>query len=128
MTASYSQDLRDRVIDAVMKEGMSRRAAARRFGVSESAAIKWVQRAERTGSRRAMATGGRRPEVLKPHHDFLMAVRAQQPDITLEALSRRLLAERSVKADTSMLSRYFRRHGITFKKRRWSRASRSART
>ncbi|PBB42124.1 hypothetical protein CK222_20170 [Mesorhizobium sp. WSM3866] len=60
MTAGYSQDLRDRVIDAVMKEGMSRRAAARRFGVSESAAIKWVQRAERTGSRRAMATGGRR--------------------------------------------------------------------
>lgn len=128
MTAGYSQDLRDRVIDAVMKERMSRRAAARRFGVSESAAIKWVQRAERTGSRRAMVTGGRRPEVLKPHHDFLMAVRAQQPDITLEALSRRLLAERGVKADTSMLSRYFRRHGITFKKRRWSRASRTART
>jgi transposase len=128
MTASYSQDLRNRVIDAVEKEGMSRRAAARRFGVSDSAAIKWVQRAERTGSRKAMSMGGRRPEVLKPHHDFLMAVRAQQPDITLEALSRRLLAERGVKVDTSMLSRYFRRHGITFKKRRWSRASKTART
>jgi transposase len=38
------------------------------------------------------------------------------------------MAERGVKADTSMLSRYFRRHGITFKKRRWSRASRTART
>jgi transposase len=128
MTASYSQDLRNRVIDAVLADGMSRRSAARRFGISESAAIKWVQRAERTGSRKPMAMGGRRPEVLKPHHDFLMAVRTQQPDITLEALSRRLLAERSVKADTSMLSRYFRRHGITFKKRRWSRASKSART
>jgi transposase len=128
MTAAYSQDLRNRVIDAVQKEGMSRRAAAHRFGVSESAAIKWVQRAERTGSRKAMGMGGHRPEVLKPHHAFLMAVRAQQPDITLEALSRRLLAECSVKADTSMLSRYFRRHGITFKKRRWSRASKTART
>jgi hypothetical protein len=42
-------------------------------------------------------------------------VRTQQPDITLEALSRRLLAERGVKADTSMLSRYFRRHCIPFK-------------
>jgi transposase len=128
MTAAYSQDLRNRVIDAVDKEGMSRRAAAQRFGVSESAAIKWVQRVERTGSRQAMDMGGHRPEVLKPHHDFLLAVRAQQPDITLEALSRRLLAERCVKADTSMLSRYFRRHGITFKKRHWSRASRTART
>jgi transposase len=128
MSAAYSQDLRNRVIDAVENEGMSRRGAARRFGVSESAAIKWVQRVERLGSRKAMRMGGHRPEVLKPHHDFLMAARAEQPDITLEALSRRLLAERGVKADTSMLSRYFRRHGITFKKRRWSRASRTVRT
>jgi transposase len=44
MTAVYLQDLRNRVIDAVEKEGMSRRAAARRFGVSDSAAIKWLQR------------------------------------------------------------------------------------
>ena len=128
MSAAYSQDLRSRVIDAVNKEGMSRRAAAQRFGVSESAAIKWVQRVERTGSHKPVGTGGHRPEVLKPHHEFLMAVRTQQPDITLEALSRRLLVERGVKADTSMLSRYFRRHGITFKKRRWSRASKTART
>ena len=128
MSAAYSQDLRNRVIDAVEKEGMSRRAAAQRFGVSESAAIKWVQRVERTGSRKAMSMGGHRPEVLRPHHEFLMAVRAEQPDVTLEALSRRLLAERGVKADTSMLSRYFRRHGITFKKRRWLRASKTART
>ena len=35
---AYSQDLRDRVIDAVVVEGMSRRAAAVRFGVSEMAA------------------------------------------------------------------------------------------
>lgn len=46
MAGSYSQDLRDRVIDAVEREGMSRRAAAQRFGVSESAAVKWLQRYE----------------------------------------------------------------------------------
>ena len=38
MASSYSQDLRDRVIGAVEKEGMSCRAALR-FGVSESSAI-----------------------------------------------------------------------------------------
>ena len=70
MTAAYSQDLRNRVIDAVENEGMSRRAAGQRFGVSESAAIKWVQRVERTGSRQAKDMGGHRPEVLKPHHVF----------------------------------------------------------
>ena len=49
MPGAYSQDLRDRVIDAVAREGMSRRAAAARFGVSESSAIKWVQRFEQKG-------------------------------------------------------------------------------
>jgi transposase len=47
----------------------------------------------------------------------------------LEALGQRLLAERGVKADTGMLSRFLRREGITLKKkRRWWRASRIART
>ena len=38
-----SQDLRDRVIDAVRKGAMSRRAAARRYEISESVAIKWLE-------------------------------------------------------------------------------------
>lgn len=128
MASSYSQDLRDRVIDAVEREGMSRRAAARRFGVSESVAIKWFQRYRDEGARTPVGTGGHRPSALKPHRAFLQTVMAEQPDITLASLSRRLLAERAVKADTSMLSRFFRREGITFKKRRWSPASRTART
>jgi transposase len=128
MASSYSQDLRDRVIDAVEGAGMSRRAAARRFGISESAAVKWLQRYRAGGSRRPVGTGGHRPSALKPHRAFLEAIRAEQPDITLEGLSRRLLAERGVKADTSMLSRFFRREGITLKKRRSSRARGIART
>ena len=36
--------------------------------------------------------------------------------------------ERGVKADTSMMSRFFRKIGVTFKKRPWSRKSRIART
>jgi transposase len=43
MASAYSQDLRDRVIDAVVRGKMSRRAAAARFGVSESSAIKWAR-------------------------------------------------------------------------------------
>ena len=128
MARAYSQDLRDRVIEAVEQEGMSRRGAAGRFGISESAAVKWLQRFSQAGARGPIGTGGHRPAALKPHRDFLEAALAKQPDITLEALSRRLLAERAVKADTSMLSRFFRREGITFKKKRWWRANRTART
>jgi transposase len=128
MASSYSQDLRDRVIEAVEKEGMSRRAAALRFGVSESSAIKWVRRWRSTGSRAPVGTGGHRPSALKPHIEYLKEVLTKKPDLTLEAIAKRLLAERSVKADTSMLSRFFRREGITFKKRRWSPASKIGRT
>ena len=53
MASSYSRDLRDRVIGAVVGGKMSRRAAAARFGVSESSAIKWVQRFGAVGGRRA---------------------------------------------------------------------------
>jgi len=128
MSGAYSQDLRDRVIDAVEREGMSRRAAARRFGVSESAAVKWLQRYEDSGNRKPVGTGGHRPSKLKPHRAFIVAVLKENPDFTLEALGERLMAECGVKADTSMLSRFLRRERITLKKRRWWRASGIART
>ena len=118
MAGAYSQDLRDRVIDAVVGGRMSRRGAAARFGVSLSSAIKWVQRFERTGSRSAARMGGYKRVKMEPHREFLEAMRAEKPDITLQALCDRLLAERGVKADTSMMSRFFRRIGVTLKKRR----------
>ena len=99
---------------------MSRRAAARRYEISESVAIKWV---ERDGSRKPVGHGGHRASKLMPHRDFLQAVRAEKTDITLQALCDRLSAERGVKADTSMMSRFFRKIGVTFKKRPSSRAS-----
>lgn len=74
MAKSYGQDLRDRVIDAVEREGMSRRAAGRRFGVSASAAVKWLQRFRRTGQRTPVGRGGHRPSKLAPHRAFLEAL------------------------------------------------------
>lgn len=123
MPRPYSQDLRDRVIDAVETEGMSRRAAAQRYGVSESTAVKWLGRYRDEGAREPVGHGGHRPSALMPHRDFLEAARAEKPDTTLDALARRLLAERGVTADTSMLSRFFHRIGITHKKSRSSRAN-----
>lgn len=128
MGKPYSQDLRDRVVEAVEKNGMSCRGAARRFGVGESSAIRWVERYRQTGSAAAGKMGGHRRPVLAEHRDFLAAARAEQPDVTLEALCQRLFAERGVKTDTGTMSRFFRREGITLKKRRSTPPSRTART
>lgn len=116
MPRAYSQDLRERVIDAVLVDGLSCRAASRRFGIGESSAIKWLQHYRETGERGPRGTGGHRRSVLKPHRAWLLSVLAAEPDLTLEALSARLGAALEVRADTSMLSRFFRREGISFKK------------
>jgi transposase len=116
MPQPYSQDLRGRVIDAVERGEMSRRAAARRYEISEYVAIKWLERVERHGSREPVGHGGHRASKLMPHLDFLQAAQSEKSDITLQALCDRLLSERGVKADTSMMSRFFRRLGVTFKK------------
>lgn len=57
MTRAYSQDLRDRVIASVEREGLSRRAAARRYRIGEATAVRWL-RAWREGRREAQARGG----------------------------------------------------------------------
>ena len=50
MPKPYSNDLRERVVDAVEREGLSRNQAAARFGVAVSTAITWVARYRATGS------------------------------------------------------------------------------
>src|SRR6478735_12234414 len=52
MARSYSQDLRDRVIEAT-ESGTSARKVAARFEVAASTAIKWLERLRDSGERSA---------------------------------------------------------------------------
>ena len=54
-----SEDLRKRVVSAVCEEGMSCRGSARRFGVSFSSAIRWVNGVARARQLCAAADGRR---------------------------------------------------------------------
>ena len=57
MPRSYSDDLRQRVIETVTS-GASRRAAAEVFEVAASTAVKWMQRWCETAVRRRNRAGG----------------------------------------------------------------------
>lgn len=116
MPRAYSQDLRDRVIDAVLQEGLSRRSAALRFGVSVSSAIKWMQGVIREDRRHPIGTGGHRLSVIAPERDWVLCAIAAKPDSTLSELCQQLRDERGVVADPSMLSRFLKKEGISFKK------------
>lgn len=126
MARAYGFDLWNRVIDAVLVEGMSCRAAAARVGVGGSSAIRWVERYRESGDRGPVGTGGHRPSKVKPHREWLLGVLDGEKDITLEALSARFLADVGVKATTGMLSYCFISEGISFPQKYSSRRAGSA--
>lgn len=82
MTAPLLQDLRRRLVQAV-EEGSSAREAARRFAVSEAAAIKLVRRVRETGSTAPARIGGYRKPLLAGHEDLLRELTATRGNITL---------------------------------------------
>ena len=116
MVRPYSEDLRQRVIAAVEEDNLSCREAARRFRVSVASAVKWLQAWRRSHRARARPMGGDRRSVLKPLRQWLLRLIEREDDLTLVAISGRLMAEHGVKADPSMLSRFIRAEGISYKK------------
>nr|WP_268926437.1 hypothetical protein [Mesorhizobium neociceri] len=67
MTRPLSNDLRERAVAAVLS-GESRRSAAKRFGISVSAAVKLLQRHETTGSVAPGKMGGHEQAFAKIKH------------------------------------------------------------
>lgn len=116
MASGYSIDLRERVVAAI-QEGISRRGAGRLYKLSASSPVRWMQRVAETGNCEAKPTGGdRRSHALEAHQAWLLSQIAIQPDLTLEEIRGRLLAEHNFKASVSMLWRFYKRHRISFKK------------
>jgi transposase len=116
MTQSYSLDLRVRVADFVAA-GHSCRAAARHFRVSDSFAIKLMQRQRQSGSPAPARQGRPRGTgKLAPYETFLIQAVESQPDITMPDLAARLWEEHGVRAAPATLSRFLCRRGFTYKK------------
>ncbi len=116
MATALSNDLRKRVLAAV-DGGMSCRQAAQRFGVSASSAIRWHNRRRRSGDFRPKALGGdRRSGRIEAHGELIVSLVEDKPDITLAEL-RACLAGKGIGVTISTLWRFFKRRGMTRKKR-----------
>ena len=114
MTGPLSNDLRKRVVAAVL-DGESCRSAASRFGVSVSSVVKWSQRYRATGSVAPGKMGGHRKPVLEPHRTFIKERISQTPHLTLHKLKDELAA-RGVKVSHNAVWMFLRREGLRFKK------------
>ena len=86
MARAYSQDLRERVIDA----GTSARQAAERFGIGIATAIVWVRRA-REGERSARKQGQPKRSKLDQHREFLLGLIEAEPTSQTRPISAAML-------------------------------------
>src|SRR4029450_1186847 len=114
MRGPYPGELRIRVIDFV-EAGGSRREAAEQFQVSTSSAIRWVQRFREDGTCEPMPRGGS-TSPLERYSEQICALIGAHPDLTLNEIAS-ALHKRRIPVSRSALSRFFARHGITFKKK-----------
>ena len=88
---ALSDDLRKRVVEAVVLGGLSRNAAARRFGVSIASAVRWVTRYKTTGHISPSPSGGdRRSGRIEAQRDYLLGLIRRTPDITLLEIQERI--------------------------------------
>ena len=94
----YSLDLRERVVAAVEKGGLSARQAAVQFRVGASTAIRWVDRLRKTGSIQPNKIGGYRPRAIAGEHRRWLLARIKEKDFTLRGLVTEL-AGRGLKVD-----------------------------
>jgi transposase len=118
MTRPLSIDLRERVVSAV-DGGLSRRAAAERFGVAVSTAIKWMARWRRTGDVRPRPQGGdKRSQRIEAHAADVLAWVEATPDMTLAEIASRLEETHGPRVAPSSIWRLLDRHGLTVKKNR----------
>jgi transposase len=127
MARTLSEDLRLRVISAV-EAGLSRRAAAERFGIGIATAIRWVRAFKATGTTRAQPKGGdQRSHRIEAYRDVILDAVAAHVDITLVELADMLRQEHGLRVAPSTVWRFLDRHAMTVKKNRTRRRARQAR-
>ena len=118
MGKPLSEDLRSRLVAAVA-QGMSRRAAAERFGVAAATAVRWVHAFNTTGTCAAKPQGGdTRSHRIEAFRDAILAAVEAQKDVALTELSEMLARDHGARFAPSTVWRFLDRHAITVKKNR----------
>src|SRR3984893_17869172 len=114
MAKPYSQDLRERMVRAVLA-GQSRREVARMFDVSVSCMIKLMQRVDATSNCRPRKFGGHKHYALAEQEDKVRAFVAETPDLTITELWQKITAL-GIRVGRSAVARFLLHLQLTFKK------------
>ena len=127
MSKALSVDLRERLVAAITAGASCRAAAAARFGVSASSAIRWAALAREVGSVAPGPLGGdRRSARIEAYAPLILGLVERTSDITLKEI-RAELAKMGVSAGIGTLWRFFDRRRMTWRKSQPMPRSRTAR-
>jgi len=116
MAKTLSEDLRVRVIAAV-EDGLSRHAAAARFGIGVASAVRWLRAWHEEGATAGKPRGGDRHSArIEACGAVILEAIEAQVDITLVELADLLERRRSERFAPSTIWRFLNRRGLSFKK------------
>jgi transposase len=113
---AYSEDLRQRIVRAVVEGGLSQPEVARRFAVGLRTVERYVRQWRTTGDLAARHSPGAPPAVGPRDYPALIAQLAADPDARLVDHCARWERERGTKVSVATMQRLTRRVGWTVKK------------
>jgi transposase len=114
MARAYSNDLRERVAQAVLS-GRPGREVAVTFGVSVASAVKWSQRLRDTGSAGSRPMGGHKRRVLTGEQAWMLLRLEECPHLTVRGLALEL-AGRGHRVSPNTVWSLLRKAGHSLKK------------
>jgi transposase len=117
---AYSEDLRKKIVEALMR-GMSKTEAARSFGVSRSSVKRYAAMAREGQPLAPKKRPGSKPKLEEGAKKLLESDLEQRPSATLPERREYLKQVAGAQVSESTVSRMLKRMGWSRKKDRWVR-------
>lgn len=114
MAKPYSEDLRERVIEAI-EAGHSQSAVAKLLKIGQRTVVRYVNLWRSTGQITPQKFGGHKKHKLAEHAAKVKSLIEAEPDRTLAELQAEL-AEARIEVSKSALDRFLKASKITYKK------------
>ena len=108
-------DMRGQTVAAVVRGGMSDRAAARRFGLAPATVQRWVKQFREQGHVRPGRQGGSRTRI-EPERERILRILAARPALTVRGLRDALAAE-GLSFSVSTVHEFLKHHRLERKRR-----------
>jgi transposase len=119
MAKPYSNDLREKIILAFKRNGYSKFAIAKMFGVSYDFVNDLVKLVEKTGSVTPKPKGGGYPaKITLEAVELMKELISQSPDITLRELQSQLKGQIKIEVSAVSIHRALAKENLNLKKRK----------